>query len=306
MLLSVVVPCYNESLNLSRLHEALSAVCAAYAQQGYEILLVNDGSRDDTWQQIKALAAKDAHVLGINLSRNYGHQIALTAGLAKASGERVLIIDADLQDPPELLPEMMTKMDEGFDVVYGQRKKRIGETWFKKISAALYYRLLRRFSDVEIPLDTGDFRLLRRNVVDALSTMREGNRFMRGLVSYAGFRQAPVTYERAPRTAGESNYSALKMLRLAVDGLTSFSLRPLYIAFFLGVVSTLAGLAYLICIGGCWLVGEPTPHAEPLYGVLLTMFGIQWLFMGVMGEYIGRIYHESKQRPLYFVQETTR
>jgi polyisoprenyl-phosphate glycosyltransferase len=243
--LSVVVPCRNEAENLKQLHRRLTDVCRSIVDR-YEIVLVNDGSRDETWAGMTSLAEGDSHVVAIDLSRNHGHQLALSAGLSLARGERILIIDADLQDPPELLPEMMRYMDAGADVVYGQRMVREGETRSKRFGAFLFYRLLASMSDVPIPIDTGDFRLMGRNVLDVLLAMPEQNRFIRGMVSWAGFRQVAIPYERAAREKGVTKYTPWKMLDFALDAITGFSAFPLRLSIAFSLIFFLAAGLVLI------------------------------------------------------------
>lgn len=301
--LSVVVPCYNEAEGLSELHRRLELVCAALGKS-HEIVLVNDGSKDATWMKIRELASRDASIVGIDLSRNHGHQLALSAGLSICRGERILIIDADLQDPPELLPEMMKLMDDGADAVYGQRLTREGETWFKLVTAKLFYRLLNYFSDIEIPSDTGDFRLMSRQALNALLSMPEQSRFIRGMVSWLGFRQVPIHYHRPERFAGQTHYPFRKMLNLAVDAVTSFSIRPLRLATYLGLaVGSITALYAAYALVGWMLGGPAVPGWMSLMLAILFIGGTQFLIMGVLGEYIGRIYIESKRRPLFVIRE---
>jgi glycosyltransferase involved in cell wall biosynthesis len=300
--LSVVVPCHNERDNLAECHRRVTSVANAVGLP-YEIVLINDGSTDETWGAMTALAAADPHVTAIDLSRNHGHQLALSAGLTFARGDLVLIIDADLQDPPELLPEMLRIIDLGFDVVYGQRRRRDGESWFKRGTAAAFYRLLNRLIDTPIPMDTGDFRLMTRQVLDELLKMPEQHRFVRGMVSWLGFRQTPILYDRNPRTAGETSYSVSKMCRFAIDAFASFSLRPLryatwcgLAAFIGGALITLAGLAML-------LASHEAAWAITLAGAGFSLGGLQLLALGILGEYVGRLYHQSLGRPLFIVRE---
>lgn len=306
MKLSIVVPCYNESENLGQLHARCAAAARASVGDSFELVLVDDGSRDASWQAMRALAAGDPHVVAARLSRNFGHQLALSAGLGLSRGDRVLIVDADLQDPPELLPRMMETMDQGAEVVYGQRVSRPGESWFKRATARLFYRLLRRLTDVEIPVDAGDFRLVTRRVVDLLGEMPEQHRFVRGMVSWVGLRQEPVRYDRDERTSGQTNYSVGRMLRLAVDAVTSFSIRPLRIASMIGLcfgTLGLFGIAYAI-FG--WAIGQTVPGWTSVMVVVLMLGGIQLFVIGILGEYLGRLYIEAKRRPLYIVQEVVR
>lgn len=306
MKLSIVVPCYNESGNLRRLHERCTAAARSAVGDAFELVLVDDGSRDETWQAMRALAAADPHVVAARLSRNFGHQLALSAGLGQSRGERVLIVDADLQDPPELLPLMMAKMDEGAEVVYGQRASRTGESWFKRATAGLFYRLLRQLTDVEIPVDAGDFRLVSRRVVELLGEMPEQHRFVRGMVSWVGLRQEAVRYDRDERTSGRTNYSFGRMLRLAVDAVTSFSIRPLRIASMIGLLFGALGLFGVAYSLFGWAIGQTVPGWTSVMVVVLMLGGIQLFVIGILGEYLGRLYIEAKRRPLYIVQEVVR
>jgi dolichol-phosphate mannosyltransferase len=300
--LSVVAPCYNEALGLAEFHRRVSTACGNVVAE-YEILLVNDGSRDNTWSVMNQLAAADPHVVAIDLARNYGHQIALTAGLLFTRGERVLIIDADLQDPPELLGNMMQRMDEGADVVYGQREIRQGEDWFKRTTASLFYRILGHLIEIEIPRDAGDFRLLSRRAVEVLNSMPEHDRFVRGMVSWIGLRQVPVSYVRAPRFAGASNYPFRKMLRFAVDAITGFSTRPLRLASYLGGVLGIVGLSSMIYIIGGVVVGHVVQGWASVMTAVVLLSSCQLIILGIVGEYLGRLYLQAKNRPLFLVAE---
>jgi len=306
MRLSVVVPCYNEQQGVGELHRRVSAACAATVGESYEIVLINDGSRDATWPAMLAQAAQDAHLVCINLSRNHGHQLALTAGLQFCRGERIFILDADLQDPPELLPEMMRRMDGGCDVVYGQRVKRTGEGWFKQLAALVFYRILNRLVDIEIPVDTGDFRLMSRRALETLNGMPEHHRFIRGMVSWIGLRQEPLRYERAPRFAGETKYPLAKMLRLAFDAITSFSVRPLRVASYLGIAVGFFALLMLVYVFVRWIHGNTVEGWASVMAALLVIGSGQLFVAGVMGEYLGRLYIESKHRPLFVIQDVVR
>ncbi|WP_455274831.1 glycosyltransferase family 2 protein [Rhizobium herbae] len=301
--LSVVIPCYNERDGISELHRRVTAVCEAQAGSSYEIVLVIDGATDGTREAIFDLARKDTHIVAIDLSRNYGHQIALSAGLELCRGERVLILDADLQDPPELLGPMMTKMDEGFDVVFGQRLKRDGESLFKKTSASLFYRLLRRMVDIDIAADTGDFRLMSRRAVDHLNAMPERYRFIRGMVNWIGLKQTAFHYHRQARFAGTTHYPLRKMVLLAVDAMTSFSIAPLRFASHLGMIFGLIGLLTLGYTIISWLDGNVIPGWTSLAAIVLILGSVQLLVLGIFGEYLGRMYMETKRRPLYIVNE---
>jgi dolichol-phosphate mannosyltransferase len=301
-----VSPCYNEEAGLEEFHRHVSRACREAVGENYEIVLVNDGSRDRTWTVMQALAAADPHVFAINLARNYGHQIALTAGLQRCGGDRALIIDADLQDPPQLLAEMMRKMDEGgVDVVYGQRRRRLGETRFKTWTAALFYRLLTRLVEIEIPADTGDFRLINRRALDVLNAMPEQYRFIRGMVSWIGLRQAPLLYDRDPRFAGETGYPFFRMLRFALDAITGFSVVPLRLASYLGLVMGCCSIAMLAYTIGSWLFGHVVPGWTSVTTIVLLIGSAQLLVLGVMGEYLGRLYMEAKRRPLFVVDSVS-
>ena len=301
--LSVVVPCYNETDGIAELHRRVSAACAEQVGDAYEIVLINDGSTDNTKATIFDLAATNPHVTAIDLARNYGHQIALSAGLEYCHGNRILILDADLQDPPELLGPMMAKMDEGYDVVYGQRKKREGESWIKLTTASMFYRLIRKMSDIDLPPDTGDFRLMSRRALDHLNCMPEKFRFIRGMVSWIGLKQVAFPYERHKRFAGTTHYPFRKMLLLAFDALTSFSVVPLRLASLLGIAFAFIGLAALAYTLISWIAGSTVVGWTSLASIVLIMSSVQLIVLGIMGEYLGRMYIESKRRPLYIVNE---
>lgn len=301
--LSVVVPCYNEEKVLPELARRLTAVCDRAAGGSYEVILVNDGSRDRTWSIICTMTAASPNMVAVNLSRNIGHQLALTAGLSLSRGERVLVIDADLQDPPELLPQMMAAIDGGADVVYGQRLAREGEGFFKKATAFAFYRLLSIFSEVEIPQDSGDFRLMTRQVVDALNGMPERHRFIRGMVAWLGFRQVPLQYKREPRFAGATKYPFRKMARFAADAITGFSISPLRLSSVLALLCfVLSGIvaAYVLY---AWYALSVVRGWTSLLLLFLLFSGVQLLVLGVIGEYVGRAYVEAKGRPLFIVSE---
>ncbi|BAI97791.1 glucosyl transferase [Sphingobium sp. TA15] len=301
--ISVVVPCFNEEESLTVLVDRVSTVCHDIASGDYEIVLVNDGSRDSTWAVIAELTEKFPQVVGVNLARNYGHQIALSAGLHICQGETVMVMDADLQDPPELLSALLAKMDEGYDVVYGQRVKRAGETMFKRASAKLFYRLFDQMVDVSVPSDTGDFRIMSRRVVDHLNAMPERYRFVRGMVSWIGFRQVALPYERDARFAGESHYPLRKMISFALDAITSFSTLPLRMAAHLGLVAGLLGMLMLGWVLISYAMGDTLTGWASIASIILILGSIQLLMLGIFGEYLGRMYLESKRRPLFIVQE---
>jgi dolichol-phosphate mannosyltransferase len=301
--LSAVVPCYNEEQSIDELHRRLGGACAAAVGDDYEIVLIDDGSKDLTWQKMQALAKRDPHIVAVKLSRNHGHQLALSAGLDVCRGDRILIIDADLQDPPELLKEMMAKMDAGAHVVYGRRVERRGETRFKRFTASVFYRVLDRLVDIEVPLDTGDFRLMSRKALDMLLRMPEQHRFIRGMVSWIGLEQVPQDYTRDERFAGETKYPLHKMIGLAFDAITGFSTKPLKIASYLGflfsilavfgVIYTFYSLIFLNTVAG-W---------ASVMTVVLVLGGIQLLVLGIMGEYLGRMFMEAKRRPIFLIAD---
>jgi dolichol-phosphate mannosyltransferase len=307
MLLSVVIPCYNEEAVLRATHERLSHALGDLRETQLELIFVDDGSPDNTFQVLSELQAADARVRVLRLSRNFGHQMAVTAGLAEAGGDAVVIIDADLQDPPEVIGEMLELWRQGNDVVYGSRLTRDGESRFKLWTAKAFYRLINRLSDTQMPVDTGDFRLMDRKVVDVLTAMPERGRFLRGMVSWVGFRQAPVFYKREARRAGTSKYPFLKMMRFAMDGIFSFSVLPLRLAALTGLASIWVAIGGIIVaivarVFGLYDLRFGRGWAS-LFVAVLFMGGVQLLCLGVIGEYLGRIYTEVKQRPLYAVSE---
>lgn len=302
--LSIVIPCYNEEACLDELHARVAAVARVQVGDDHEIVLINDGSKDGTWAAMQRIAATDPHLVAINLSRNHGHQLALTAGLDLARGDHILILDADLQDPPELLPDMMTTLHEqSADVVYAVRRARAGESFGKRASAALFYRLLARLTDTDIPLDTGDFRLMSRRALDAFLSLPEQARFIRGMVAWIGFKQVPFAYDRAERHAGETHYPLSKMLRLALDAITGFSTAPLRFASHAGLALTGIALLYLVYIMLAWLFGQTIQGWTSLMLVVLGLGAVQMFVLGMIGEYLGRLYIEAKKRPLYIVSD---
>jgi glycosyltransferase involved in cell wall biosynthesis len=300
---SIIAPIYNEKDNIHELHRRVSEVMKSM-RQTWELILVDDGSTDGSTELIRELAKRDKHVRPVIFARNFGHQIAITAGWDYARGDAVIVIDADLQDPPELIPEMVKKWREGYEVVYAVRAEREGESWFKLWTASLFYRIIARITDVNIPLDTGDFRLMDRKVVDVLKSMRERHRFPRGMSAWVGFRQIGVEYKRAARVAGETKYPFRKMFRLALNAITSFSYFPLQVATYFGFFS--AGIAifaipvvvYLRASGSQAFFGQATTLIAVLF-----LGGVQLISLGILGEYIGRLYDEAKGRPLYIIRE---
>lgn len=303
-LLSIVVPCYNEEAVIDATLERLVDECDKLEGLAAEIICVDDGSRDRTLELLADWAVRDTRISVVALSRNFGHQIAVTAGVDAAYGDAVIIIDADLQDPPELIHEMVERWQAGFDVVYGRRLDRPGETHFKLATARAFYRILNRLSEIPIPLDTGDFRLISRDVVEALKEMPERDRFLRGMVSWVGYKQCALEYQRAERYAGETKYPLRKMIRFASDGIFSFSRRPLQFSMALGMTASglaLLGIVYALSLRiftDVWVEGWTA-----LFIALMFFGGVQLLCIGIMGEYIGRIYQETKNRPLYFVRQ---
>lgn len=300
---SVIAPIFNEKDNLPELYRRVKAVMDQ-TRKPWELLLVDDGSSDGSTEILHDMAKKDKRVRPVIFARNFGHQVAVTAGLDYARGEAVVIIDADLQDPPELILDMAQKWMEGYEVIFAVRTEREGESWFKLWTASLFYRMIYRITDVKIPLDTGDFRLLDRKVVDVMKTMRERHRFLRGMSAWVGFKQIGVEYKRAARTAGETKYPFRKMFRLAINAVTGFSYFPLQVATFVGFFS--AGIAilampiviYLRASGSQAFFGQATTLLAVLF-----LGGVQLISLGVLGEYIGRLYDEAKGRPLYIVRE---
>lgn len=304
--LSIVAPCLNEAENLRELHARLSAVCRKEVGESYEIVFIDDGSQDGSADILRDLTEQDPHTAIIRLARTFGHQAALSAGLSLCRGSRIFILDADLQDPPELLPAFMKALDDGADIAFGQRLRRAGESAFKRASASLFYRLFEKLADAPIPRDAGDFRLISRRVADTLEKMPERSRFLRGMMGWMGFKQTPIPYERAPRKAGQTKYPLRKMMRFAFDGITSFSVVPLRIASYMGAAFGLAALALLAYVFRAWLTGETVPGWTSLMAVVLAIGSVQLVCLGVFGEYLGRLTMETKQRPLYIVDEIVR
>lgn len=302
-LVSVVVPCFNEAEVINATHARLRGVLSATGLD-WEVIYIDDGSRDGTLELLRSIQTLDPQVRLIALSRNFGHQVAASAGLEAAAGDAVVLIDADLQDPPEYIPAMLERWRDGVDVVYGQRQARAGETYFKRASAGVFYRLMQQLSTTPIPVDTGDFRLMDSRVVDAVLAMPERDRFLRGMVAWAGFRQEALRYQRDPRFAGESKYPLRRMLRFAVDGLLSFSLVPLRLGVYLGLIaSSLALLGILYSLVLRLFTDVWVPGWTLLFIAVLFLGGVQLLFLGIIGEYLGRVYWEVKRRPLYLVKE---
>jgi glycosyltransferase involved in cell wall biosynthesis len=298
---SVVVPMFNEAEGVRELHRRLAAVMDGLGT--WEAICVNDGSRDTTLLELQALHAADPRIAIVNLSRNFGKEIATTAGLDHARGAAVIVIDADLQDPPEVIPELVAAWRAGFDVVYAQRRVREGETWLKRATAAAFYRLMTHLGRVQLPRNTGDFRLMSRRVVDALRQMREQHRFMKGLFAWVGFPSLAVPYDRAARHAGTTKWGYWKLWNLALEGITSFTVMPLKVATYLGLFVALTSVAYAgVIVVKTLFLGNPVAGYPSLLTIVLFLGGVQLMTLGVIGEYLGRIFNETKQRPLYFVE----
>jgi len=300
---SIIAPIYNEFDNLPELYQRVKEVLDS-TKEPWELILVDDGSTDGSTERIRELAAKDKTVRPVIFARNFGHQIAVTAGLDYSRGKAVVIIDADLQDPPEVILELVKKWKEGYEVVYAVRAEREGESWFKLLTASLFYRLIYRITDVKIPLDTGDFRLIDRKIVDVMNKMREKHRFLRGMAAWVGFRQIGVNYKRVARHAGVTKYPFKKMIKFAQDGITGFSYFPLQIATYLGFIAAgisvvaIPVVAILRLTGTHFFEGQTTALVAVLF-----LGGVQLISLGILGEYIGRIYDEVKGRPLYITKE---
>jgi len=304
--LAVVVPAYNEANGLEAFHRRLAAVLDKLAFE-CRVIYVDDGSTDGTWAVMQRLATADLRINAIRLSRNFGKELALTAGLDAADADAVIVIDADLQDPPELIPQFIARWQEGYDVVFGRRSERPGESWLKRATAAAFYRVMSRLSATPIPRDTGDFRLLSRAALDALKQLRERQRFMKGLFAWVGFRQYALDYKREPRNAGSSKFNYWRLWNLALEGITSFSTAPLRIATYVGLMAALTAFA-----GGLWVMAKTLVWGDPVAGypslmvAILFLGGLQLMAVGVIGEYLGRLYMEAKGRPLYLVQDVCR
>ncbi len=303
-LITIIVPCYNEENSLDLLYERLQNIINRLNRYRFQILLVNDGSRDNTLGKMKELHKNDPMVSYLSLSRNFGKENAMLAGLDFAEGDAVILIDADLQDPPELIQQMVEEWEKGYDDVYARRRSRAGETWFKKASAHWYYRILQKFADIDIPSDVGDFRLLDRQAVDALCSLRERQRYTKGLFSWIGYNKKELLFDREPRAAGNSKMNFLKLFGLAVDGITSFSVAPLRLASILGIIISSIAFIYLVfVIAKTLLFGDPVAGYPSMISIILFMGGIQLIVLGIIGEYVGRIFYESKRRPDYLVSE---
>ena len=305
-LISIIVPAYNEEEVLELFHDRISEVLETLSTYAWEIIFINDGSTDATQAKIDALQKRDPRIASIVLSRNFGKEIAMTAGLDHAKGDAVVIIDADLQDPPELMADFIREWNNGFDVVYGRRTHRDGESWAKKATAHYFYQVIGKLSKVQIPANTGDFRLMSRRAVDALLQLREHHRFMKGLFAWVGYPATAVDYRRPPRAAGTTKFNYWKLWNFALEGITSFTILPLKLATYLGIF-----IALFSVLAGIWIIlktlmwGEGVAGYPSLIVTILFFGGVQLFFIGVIGEYLGRIYNETKARPLYVVQNVS-
>jgi glycosyltransferase involved in cell wall biosynthesis len=302
--ITILIPAYNEQEVLRHLYERLHKLAGETPNYTFEFLFVNDGSRDKTLEIIKAYAAKDKRVAYINLSRNFGKETAMIAGLDNADGDATVIIDADLQDPPELIPKMIALWEQGYDDVFARRRSRAGEPWLKKVTSTLFYRTLQRSTHIPIQQDTGDFRLLDKRCVAALRQFRESQRYTKGMFSWIGYKKKEIEYDRDPRMAGETKWNYFKLVNLAIDGITSFTTAPLRVSSVLGIFVSLAAFIYILYLVIRPLFGVSTGEGySSIMAVVLFLGGVQLLSLGVIGEYIGRIFNESKNRPLYFIEE---
>lgn len=306
--IGAMIPLYNESECLSELYKRLSAVLSSISENGkrydYRILFINDGSTDDSIEIIRTMREKDKRVDYLDLARNYGKEIAMAAGFDFVKGDAVIILDADLQDPPELIPEMVKYWEEGYDDVYGKRKSREGESWLKKKTSKWFYYLLQKTTKIKIQKDTGDFRLLSRRAVEALKKYRESNRYTKGFFSLIGFKKKEILFDRDPRAAGTTKWNYLNLMGLAVEGITSFTSIPLRLSTFLGFIIAVAGFLYMIfIILKTIILGDPVGGYPSLVSIILLLGGIQLISLGIIGEYLGRIFDEVKRRPLYFINE---
>ena len=302
--ISILIPAYNEQETLELLHNRLIKLADNNKSYDFEFLFINDGSRDKTLDIIKGYAKTDNRIAYVNLSRNFGKEIAMMAGFDYVTGDATVIIDADLQDPPELIPKMIKYWEDGYDDIYAKRNSRQGETWFKKMSSQWFYRILQKSTSIPIQIDTGDFRLLDRRCIEALKQIRESQRYTKGMFSWIGYKKKEITYDRDPRVAGDSKWNYFKLINFAIDGITSFTTAPLRISSFFGfIISLIAFIFIVIVIVKTALFGDPVSGYPSLMAVVLFLGGIQLVSLGIIGEYIGRIFNETKQRPLYFIEE---
>ncbi len=305
-MISIIIPVYNEEANIPLLYERLTGVIQKM-EIPYELLFVNDGSKDNSLSILRSLSERDASCRYLSFSRNFGHQVALSAGIDHCKGDVAVFIDADLQDPPEIIPEMFALLNSGFDVVYAKRESREGESWFKTASAHMFYRILNKMTRIEIPLDTGDFRLVNASVLRYLRAMPEKHKFLRGQIAWMGFRQSPFLYQREARKNGESGYSLTKMIRLALDGITSFSNWPLRLATLSGFVFSLVGFGLIIyTLYSRYIIKDYVPGWASQMITMVFIGGIQLIGIGIIGEYISRMNDNLRNRPLYIIQESSK
>lgn len=301
-LITILIPAYNEQEVLNMLYDRLSSIANSSPNYDFEFLFVNDGSKDNTLNIIKGFREQDKRICYLNLSRNFGKEIAMIAGLDYSKGDAVVIIDADLQDPPELIPEMITYWEQGYDDVYAKRRSRKGETWIKKFTSKMYYKTLQSITNIEIQKDTGDFRLLDRRCVEALKLFRESQRYTKGLFSWIGYNKKEILYDRDPRAAGKTKWNYRKLINLSIDGITSFTTAPLRWATTTGIIVSLLGFLYMMFIILKTIInGIDVPGYSSTMVVILFLGGLQLIFLGVIGEYLGRAFTETKHRPIYFV-----
>ncbi|BCG61252.1 glycosyltransferase family 2 protein [Paenibacillus sp. URB8-2] len=302
--ISILIPAYNEKDVLNLLYDRLTTIINSLGYYHFEILFVNDGSTDETLDIIKSFRKLDNRISYVNLSRNFGKEIAMIAGLDYAKGDAVIILDADLQDPPELIPEMLRYWEEGYDDIFAKRRSRAGETWLKKLTSSTFYKVLKKISNIPIQEDTGDFRLLDRRCVNALKHLRESQRYTKGMFSWIGYKKKEVLFDRDPRAAGETKWSYFRLLDLAIEGITSFTIAPLRLSAVFGCFISLFAFLYMIwIIGKTLLFGESVTGYPSLMTVILFLGGIQLLSIGIIGEYLGRVFNETKNRPLYYIDE---
>lgn len=300
-----IIPCYNEEESLDLCYQALVEEAAKLPRYEFTFLFINDGSSDGTLAGIKRLASKDERVQYVSLSRNFGKEPAMLAGFDYADGDAAIVLDADLQDPPSLFPQLIAEWEKGYEDVYAQRRSRAGETWLKRTTSKLYYRIIARLSDVPVQVDTGDFRLLDRKCILALRRLREHQRYTKGLFSWLGFKKKAVLYDRAPRVAGETHWNYWKLVKLAINGITSFSTIPLQVSSWLGALISCGAFCYMaFIIGKTLLLGDDVPGYPSLIAVLLFVSGIQLMILGILGGYLGRVFIEAKGRPVYLIGES--
>lgn len=301
---TILIPAYNEEAVLDKLYTRLNRLAEKNTKYNFEFLFINDGSRDKTLQNIKEYAKKDSRISYVNLSRNFGKEVAMLAGFDHATGDATVVIDADLQDPPELIPKMLEYWEEGFDDVYAKRLSREGESWLKKTTSTVFYRILQKSTRVPIQVDTGDFRLLDKRCIDALKQMRESQRYTKGMFSWIGFKKKEITYNRDPRAAGETKWNYGKLINFAIDGITSFTTTPLRFSSYGGLlISLIAFVAIIVIVIKTLIFGDDVAGYPSLMAVVLFLGGVQLISIGIIGEYVGRIFNETKNRPVYFVED---